>query len=294
MSHSNDWALFQENIPPLKPSKQDRKAATQTPTNFNPFLFWISEIVAQLRALTVIPLYLATLVLRHDADGTRDVIVRCTRITSTSLDFELHSPERDAPEQDGAEPHDHEGEEGDSPAETHSQTQNETLNWSQGASDQEQLLENLSNNAVPPPAASGEGKAKADDTTKTEAVQSQADETAGDEVIFVEEEPKQDLPEAEAVTDNDVILAEVIIESPPVADEQQNEASSPVQAGGEQGNDDVIVVESEVESQPEEEELVPLDMRTDHVYSQAAADAPASEQATVTSTSEQQSATPAN
>ena len=156
------------------------------------------------------------------------------------------------------------------------------------------MLENLGNNAVPPPAASGEGKAKADDTTETEAVQSQADETAGDEVIFVEEEPKQDLPEAEAVTDNDVSLAEVIIESPPVADEQQNEASSPVQAGGEQGNDDVIVVEYEVESQPEEEELVPLDMRTDHVYRQAAADAPASEQATVTSTSEQQSATPAN
>ena len=41
-------------------------------------------------------------------------------------------------------------------------------------------------------------------------------------------------------------------------------------------------------------ELVPLDIQTDNVSSQAAADTPASEHATVTSTSEQQSATPAN
>ena len=45
--------------------------------------------------------------------------------------------------QDGAGLHDHDGEEGHPPTDAHQQVQNKTLNWSQGASDQEQLLENM-------------------------------------------------------------------------------------------------------------------------------------------------------
>ena len=64
----------------------------------------MSEIVARLRASTVIPLYLAAPVPHHDVAETRDVIVKCTRTTPTGFDFEFHAPERDAPEQAKAIP----------------------------------------------------------------------------------------------------------------------------------------------------------------------------------------------
>ena len=52
--------------------------------------------------------------------------------------------------QDEAGLHDHDGEEGEPPAVAHHQMHNETLNWSQGTRDKEELLENLGiNKAVP-------------------------------------------------------------------------------------------------------------------------------------------------
>ena len=124
------------------------------------------------------------------------------------------------------------------------------MNWSQGASDQEQLLENLGidgitqtqteaetgDNATPPPVTPGENEVEASETTGTEAAQPQADETAeSEEVIFVEEKSARDLPEVDAATEDDVSLAEVTIESPPAENESKDDTPPLAAAEEEQG-----------------------------------------------------------
>ena len=79
-------------------------------------------------------------------------------------------------------------------------------------------------NATPPPVTPGENEVEASETTGTEAAQNQAGETTGEDVILVDEEHRQDSPEDVVVTDTDVSLAEVTIESPPAENEQQDDA----------------------------------------------------------------------